>query len=124
MIGGVNMDSSRKTVRIWLIENGYSKIAKMIDEIQAEWKATGKHTRRNWWEVLSGGKNGTPHTIYGRQFPVLQAAQIRQGKSITANALKATDNEQSAPAVFDNGRWKKESDENAHANIVEVSGAE
>jgi len=99
------MDSSRKTARAWLIENGYPEIAETIDNIQAEWRATGKHTRRNWWEVLSGGKNGTPHTIYGHKFPVLQAAQIRQGKPITANAIKVAD-EDSAPAIFDNGRWK------------------
>lgn len=101
------MDSSRKTVRAWLIENGHPEIAEMIDDIEAEWKAIGKHTRRNWWDVLSGGKNGTPRTIYGRQFPVLQAAQIRQGKTITANALKATENEKRAPSISSQGRWKK-----------------
>lgn len=101
------MDSSKITVRTWLIENGYPEIAETISEIQTEWKISGKHTRRNWWDVLSGGKNGTPRTIYGRQFPVLQAAQIRQGKPITTNALKATRSETSVPAIFDNGRWKK-----------------
>lgn len=101
------MDSSRITVRAWLIENGYPEVAEMISEVQAEWKIAGKHTRRNWWDVLSGGKNGIPRTIYGRQFPVLQAAQIRQGKPITINAVKATQNEISAPAILDNGRWKK-----------------
>lgn len=104
------MDSSRKTMRVWLIENGYPEIVKMIDDIQDEWKITGKHTRRNWWEVLSGGKNGTPRTIYGHQFPVLQAAQIRQGKPITANAVKATEHEVCAPVIFDSGRWKKSVD--------------
>ena len=107
MIGGICVDSSRITVRMWLVENGYPEIAEMIDEIQADWKTSGKQTRRNWWEVLAGGKNGAPRTIYGRQFPVLQAAQIRQGKAITANAIKATEQKIEAPAVFDNGRWKK-----------------
>lgn len=108
MIGGICVDSSRITVRTWLVENGYPEIAEMIDEIQEEWKKTGKHTRRNWWEVLAGGKNGTPRTIYGREFPVLQAAQIRQGKPVTKNALKATEHEIEAPMIFDNGRWKKD----------------
>lgn len=103
------MDSSKITVRVWLMENGYPEVAEMINEIQAEWKIRGKHTRRNWWDVLSGGKNGTPRIIYGRQFPVLQAAQIRQGKPVTKNALKIMENETDAPAVFDNGRWKKTS---------------
>lgn len=103
------MDSLKITVRVWLRENGYPEVADMINEIQAEWKVSGKHTRRNWWDVLSGGKNGTPRIIYGRQFPVLQAAQIRQGKPVTKNALKIMENEAEAPAVFDNGRWKKKS---------------
>lgn len=90
MTGGTLVDSSRVTVRVWLKENGYPEIAEMIEDIQAEWKNTGKRTRRNWWEVLSGGKNGASRTIYGRRFPALQAAQIRQGKAITDNALKST----------------------------------
>ncbi|MEL7655562.1 MAG: hypothetical protein AAGU75_06610 [Bacillota bacterium] len=105
------MGSTRKTARDWLAENGYPEIAEMIDEIQTEWKHTGKHTRRNWWDVLSGGKNGLPRVIYGRQFPVLQAAQLRQGKPITANALKMA-NEESAPDIIDNGRWRRNIDEN------------
>jgi hypothetical protein len=100
------MDSTRKTAREWLLENGYPEIAKMIDDIQAEWKIAGKHTRRNWWEVLAGGKNGQPRIIYGRRFPVLQAAQTRQGKPCTNNAIKEPE-EDSAPAVFNSGRWKK-----------------
>ncbi|NLU23451.1 MAG: hypothetical protein GXW99_01780 [Clostridiales bacterium] len=103
------MDSSRITVITWLMENGYPQIAEMINEIQAEWKISGKHTRRNWWDVLSGGKNGSSRIIYGRQFPVLQAAQVRQGKPVTKNALKITQSETDAPAAFDNGRWKKAS---------------
>lgn len=101
------MNSPRITVRVWLKENGYSEVAQLIDDVQAEWKQTQKHTRRNWWEVLSGGKNGSPRTIYGRQFPVLQAAQIRQGKPVTTNALKSAKEQSAAPAIFDNGRWKK-----------------
>lgn len=102
------MDSSRITVRNWLRENGYPEVVEMIDDIQTEWKKKGKHTRRNWWEVLSGGKNGIPRTIYGRQFPVLQAAQVCQGKPVTANALKSAQEVATAPRVFDNGRWKKD----------------
>ncbi|HHX22761.1 MAG TPA: hypothetical protein GX723_01865, partial [Thermoanaerobacterales bacterium] len=75
---------------------------------QAEWKETGKHTRRNWWDILSGGKNGVPRVIYGRKFPVLRAAQIRQGKPVTENAIKMP-NETNVPKIVDNGRWKKRS---------------
>ena len=115
------MDSSKITVRAWLMENGYPEVAEMINEIQAEWKISGKHTRRNWWDVLSGGKNGAPRIIYGRQFPVLQAAQIRQGKPVTKNALKIMQNETDAPAVFYNGRWKKASATDSIAPEEEVA---
>lgn len=103
------MENTRITVRAWLMENGYPEVAGMIDEIQTEWKISGKHTRRNWWDVLSGGKKGSPRTIYGRQFPVLQAAQIRQGNPTTPNALKVLADEKAAPMIIDNGRWKKAS---------------
>ncbi len=74
-------------VRVWLREHRYDDVADMIDEIMAEWRASGKKTRRNWWDVLSGGKNGRPRVIGGREFPVLRAAQKRQGKPVTKNAL-------------------------------------
>ena len=102
------------------MENGYPEVAEMIDEIQAEWKSNGKHTRRNWWDVLSGGKNGAPRIIYGRQFPVLQAAQIRQGKPVTKNALKIMQDETNAPEVYNNGRWKKVSETDSIATEEEV----
>lgn len=110
MIGGVCVDSSTRTVRSWLIENGYPEITEMIDDIESEWKAAGKHTRRNWWDVLSGGNNGIPRTIDERQFPVLQVAQIRQGKTITENAIKAKENEERAPSIASKGRWKRADD--------------
>ena len=100
------MGNSRTTVRAWLNQNGYSQISEMIEQVQAEWKTLGKHTRRNWWDVLSGGKGGCPHTIYGRQFPVLQAAQIRQGKPVTENAIKGVTGETDVPSVSYSGRWK------------------
>ena len=52
--------------RRWLRENGYEEIADLIDDFISEWKATGKRTRRNWWEILAGGSQGNPRTIYGK----------------------------------------------------------
>lgn len=79
--------------RDWLRENSYDDVANLIDEIQAEWEKQGKRTRRNWWEVLAGGKDGKPRTIAGREFPVLKVAQRRQGLSITKNAIRRNRNE-------------------------------
>lgn len=110
MNGDICMDSTRKTAWTWLLENGYPEMAEMTDEIQAEWKETGKHIRHTWWEVLAGGKIGALRTIYGRNFPALHVAQIRQRVSATANTCKV-DDEEFAPANFDYGHSKKASEE-------------
>ncbi len=92
------------SARKWLLENQYDDVAALIDEVVEEWKAQGKKTRRSWWEVLAGGTNGKPRAISGRTFPVLRAAQLRQGLSITENAICRNPNEE-PPGVKPPGRW-------------------
>ncbi|NUN15650.1 MAG: hypothetical protein HUU55_18655 [Myxococcales bacterium] len=92
--------------RRWLRENDYSDIADMIDEIMDEWQSAGKKTRRNWWDILAGGMSGKPSTREGREFPVLRAAQQRQGKPITENALCRNPDEK-VPPLVKSGRWPK-----------------
>lgn len=70
-------------IRIWLKDNKYEDIAALIDEIMAEMKRRQVKTRRNWWEVLAGDNKGRPRTVYGKEFPILKAAQIRKGIKIT-----------------------------------------
>lgn len=82
----------------WLLENGYSDVARLIDEIESEWRVAGKQTRRNWWEVLSGDSNGKPRHVAGREFPVLRAAQARQGVKETENAISRSPRED-PPAI-------------------------
>ena len=48
------------TIRKWLIINSYGDIEILIDKVMDIWKIKGAKTRRNWWEVLAGGKNGKP----------------------------------------------------------------
>lgn len=81
------MNESDISVRKWLRKNDYNDIADMIDEIISTWKEQGNKTRRNWWEVLAGGKYGKPRIIAGHIFPILKEAQLRQGLPITDNAL-------------------------------------
>lgn len=69
----------KNTVRQWLVENNYSDVAELIDDVTAKWYRQGKKTRRNWWEVLAGDKTGKGKTIEGMEFPVLSAARSRQG---------------------------------------------
>lgn len=90
--------------RVWLRENGYDDVADMIDETMREWELRGVATRRNWWDKLAGGKNGAPCKISGRQFPVIGAAQIRQGKEVTANAL-CRNSDEAIPPRTPQGRW-------------------
>jgi DNA adenine methylase len=97
---------ARMRVRQWLLANRYEDVAALIDEVTDEWKAQNKRTRRNWWEVLAGGINGKPRTVAGRAFPVLRAAQLRQGVSVTGNALRRGRAEE-APPVQLTQRWKK-----------------
>jgi DNA adenine methylase len=80
-------ETGRLVTRRWLLENRYEDVAALIDQVTREWRAKGKQTRRNWWEVLAGAANGRPRTVAGRTFPVLKAAQRRQGVPVTANAL-------------------------------------
>lgn len=53
------------TAREWLRDNGYADIAGDIDEVIAVWRAAGKTTRRDWWDVLAGGADGTPRRVGG-----------------------------------------------------------
>lgn len=96
----------RMLTKEWLRENDYSDVADLIDEVMDEWKAQGKQTRRNWWEILAGDNKGNSRHVAGRTFPVLQAAQLRQGIPVTKNAICRNSNEE-APAVRVTGRWSK-----------------
>lgn len=81
------------TIRHWLIENNYEDVAEIIDGIIDYWQKNGNGTRRNWWDKLAGGKNGVPLKVNGIEIPVLKAAQIRQGKPVTENAICRNENE-------------------------------
>lgn len=81
------------TVRHWLRANGYDDVADMIDAVMGEWQKAGKTTRRNWWDVLAGDADGRPCKVAGREFPVLAAAQRRQKRPVTKNAIQRSRNE-------------------------------
>jgi len=95
----------KSSIRKWLVENNYIDVAELIDEVTAKWTRQGKRTRRNWWEVLAGDKNGNGRVIEGTEFPVLSAARTRQGLSKTKGALCRANNE-AAPTIIEQSRWK------------------
>lgn len=94
------------TARDWLQQHGYEDIVVLIDEVTNELHEKGSKQRRNWWDVLAGGVNGKPVTVEGRTFPVLRAAQRRQGKPVTSNAIQRNRRE-AAPPIRQTGRWQK-----------------
>src|SRR5690242_14764450 len=92
------------TIRKWLRAD-YRDVLALIEEVEAEWRAAQNRQRRNWWDVLAGGPNGTPCVVAGREFPVLRAAQIRKRVPVTANALCR--NEEEIAPNFRFGRWRR-----------------
>ena len=64
----------------------------------------GSRQRRNWWDILSGGADGKPCVREGIVFPVLRIAQVRQGKTVTPNAISRSKDEL-PPDVRTTGRW-------------------
>jgi hypothetical protein len=92
--------------RDWLRANGYEDIAALIDKAIAKMASRGSRQRRNWWDILAGGKNGKSCVCEGIEFPVLRVAQIRQGVSVTPNAISRTRNEE-PPDVSVTDRWSR-----------------
>ena len=81
----------------WLEVNGYGEWAAVIRDIEATLAARGSKQRRNWWDVLAGGKDGAPLKVEGHLFPVLAAAQVRPGRSVTPNAIRINPDEVAGP---------------------------
>lgn len=88
----------------WLRENRYHQIADRIGELEAAWKAAGKSTRRDWWQVLAGDKAGNPRTVGGDPWPVLAAAREREGLPPMKGALRKR--KETPPPPKSTGRWK------------------
>jgi hypothetical protein len=103
------------TARKWLADNGYNDILKLIDRVEALWKAKGVTTRRNWWEVLAGDRHGQPRTVEGFQFPVLAAAQEHENKPPTKNAVRRRASEKPPEKDF-RGQWHRTASAKARAH--------
>ena len=54
-------------------------MADKIDRLMEGWASRGVTTRRNWWDVLAGHKDGRPKVVQGIEFPVIPDARKRQG---------------------------------------------
>jgi hypothetical protein len=98
------MANEHVTARKWLVENDYEDIVALIDRVEDDWRSRGFKTRRDWWDILAGDAEGQGRTVAGRVFPVLWAAQRRQGRKPTKNALRRKRSE-APPPVRHTGRW-------------------
>jgi DNA adenine methylase len=74
---------TREDVRSWLRAHGRQDVAVKIDAAIRKWAKEGKKTRRNWWDVLAGDKNGNPRRVLGIEFPVLEGARRRQRRKLS-----------------------------------------
>jgi hypothetical protein len=92
--------------RDWLRGNGYEDVVGLIDQAMKKMADRGSKQRRNWWDILSGVKDGNPSIVEGIEFPVLRIAQVRQGKPITPNAI-SRNRKELPPDVRATGRWKR-----------------
>ena len=90
----------------WLRENKHEEALTAICKIEERWRSRGVGTRKSWWEKLAGGKDGRNSVVDGVELPVLRAAQIQQGKLITANAI-FNEGETTPPQRMVQERWSK-----------------
>jgi DNA adenine methylase len=78
----------REDVRTWLRANGHADIAVQIDTAVRKWAREGKRTRRNWWDILAGDRNGNPRRVLGVVFPVIASARRRQQRKQSAGIVR------------------------------------
>ncbi|MEQ8272383.1 MAG: hypothetical protein RKU31_01890 [Deltaproteobacteria bacterium] len=65
--------------KTWLRDTGYKEAAKTIGDLERQWLAEGKRTRRNWWDILAGAGERDREQL---GLPLLRAAAIRQGREL------------------------------------------
>ena len=109
--------SSDDLAREWLRDNGYADIATMIDKIMDDWKTSGKKTRRNWWEMLAGDRQGKPRRLGTYEFPILKSVRIRQGLPHTPNAIQRDEEKEVPPKPRTTARWPKARRQRRHGRM-------
>ena len=95
------------TARDWLLANGYEDVAALIDEVMASWERSGARTRRNWWDVLAGTKEGNSRTVEGVTFPVLATAQRHEGRKVSKTAIQRSRRETPPPKTYHGSSLQK-----------------
>jgi hypothetical protein len=99
-----NSDAPQITAHTWLLQNSYGEVAAKIERVESRWRDQGKKTRRNWWDVLAGHKDGSPKRIEGITFPVLRAARLRKGWPLTDGCV-CLSSQEAFPPIRPQARW-------------------
>lgn len=71
----------REDVRSWLRSHGHEEVARQIEAAIRKWAAAGKKTRRNWWDILAGDRNGNARHVLGVAFPVLDSVRRQRQRN-------------------------------------------
>lgn len=93
-----------RNIKEWLLENQYEDVIRKIRRVEERWRKQRKRTRRNWWDVLAGHKDGSPCVIEGVRFPILRAARARKDWDSARRELSRKNSEVPLP-VQPQARW-------------------
>lgn len=88
----------------WCRQSNYSDIADFVERLRTQWAAEGNGTRRNWWDLFAGTKDGKQRIVRGIEIPILQAARKRKSWPIVEGALCRNPEEQ-IPGISLQTRW-------------------
>jgi len=101
----------KTNAREWLRENGYSDVADILDSYLAYNKARGSGERRNYWDLLAGGKNGENLKRHMFTFPILESVRAARKPSYkpSPNAIRRNETEV-IPSPVIQPRWENRKD--------------
>lgn len=103
--------TTENDARIWLRANGHEDVADRIDAIMEAWRKRGVKTRRNWWDVLAGDREGNSRQVEGVAFPVLAAARCRKGWPSAGSEIGSSE---AAPVLTSGRRGSRSSARRPH----------
>lgn len=101
-----NNADSKITAREWLKQNNYSDVANIFDDFIEHNKKRGSGERRNYWDLLSGRKDGECFQRHGFTFPILETVRSTRKPNYlpSKHAIKRNINEE-VPLPIKQARW-------------------
>lgn len=97
----------------WCRQSNYPELALFVEGLMKQWAAEGNGTRRNWWDLFAGTRDGKQRKVRGIEIPILQAARKRKSWPIVQGALCKNPEEQ-IPGISLQTRWDHKRDLREH----------